>query len=363
MEVLKELDKTNYTFIHSTPLSVAIKMKEEDIRRCVYTITVDYQTLTDYFDDFLKIIKILKEEGTTVINCESYECIKYLNQNYKDRFPMIINVLDDYQNKDRSDINLKELDKTIITVPIAHIMWGIDFDKLVYINSVTVDKNAIYYNGNKELSLEDLKKIKEVVETLKEENLTEAQKLLVVAAYLQRNVQYVDNTPSIEIDGITYTLDDTSLTSEILDQEVGLVETVINKHYGLCMGISNAATILLNNPQMNIDARTIVNKSHAWNIVKIDGKYYYSDNTWAITRNPNQVENAILSSSFNSEFLLFGQRDIEAMKGHSHILSTNPNLKNVSYGNYRLEKVIKKSKQLVSGHYSKKPVLSMHKEV
>ena len=168
MEVLKELDKMNYTFVKSYPLSHVITMSDDEIRLCVYTIVVDYETLTNHFDEFLRVIKILKEEGTTVINCETYDCVKFINEHYKERFPMIINVLDDYQNKDRSDIKLSKLDKTIITIPIPHLMWGIDFDNLIYLNSVTYNQNALFYNGNKEISLDDLKRIKDVIEALKD---------------------------------------------------------------------------------------------------------------------------------------------------------------------------------------------------
>ena len=65
MEVLKELDKMNYTFVKSYPLSHVITMSDDEIRLCVYTIVVDYETLTNHFDEFLRVIKILKEEGTT----------------------------------------------------------------------------------------------------------------------------------------------------------------------------------------------------------------------------------------------------------------------------------------------------------
>lgn len=362
MEVLKELDKMNYTFFRSNPLSRVIKMSDDDIRRCIYTLYVDYETLTNHFDEFLRVIKILKEEVTTVINCESYDCVKFINEHYKEKFPMIINVLDDYQNKDRSDIKLSELDKTIITIPVPHLMWGIDFDNLVYLNSVTYNQNALFYNGNKEMSLDDLKRIKDVVEALKGENLSDAQKLLVVSAYIQRNVQYVDNRPNLKIHGVEYELDEPSLTKEVLESEVGLIETIINKHYGLCMGIANATTVLLNNPEMNIDARTLVNESHAWNIIKIDGKYYYCDNTWAISRSPHLLPNAIMTSEFSSKNLLFGQRSIEHMKGHDFICSDNPNLKHMSFTDYRLNKALRKSKDLITGGYSKSPVLTMHRK-
>lgn len=363
MEVLKELDKMNYTFVKSYPLSHVITMSDDEIRLCVYTIVVDYETLTNHFDKFLRVIKILKEEGTTVINCETYDCIKFINEHYKERFPMIINVLDDYQNKDRSDIKLSKLDKTIITIPIPHLMWGIDFDNLIYLNSVTYNQNALFYNGNKEISLDDLKRIKDVIEALKDENLSDAQKLLVVSTYLQRNVQYVDNTPNLKINGVEYELDDPSLTKEILIPEVGLIETIINKHYGLCMGIANTTTVLLNNPEMNIDARTLVNENHAWNIIKIDGKYYYCDNTWAISRNPHLLPNAIMTTEFSSTYLLFGQRSMDHMKEHNLICSDNPNLKNISYTDYRLKRTIRKSKDLITSGYSKSPVLTMHRKV
>ena len=40
--------------------------------------------------------------------------------------------------------------------------------------------------------------------------------------------------------------------------------------------------------------------------VLIDGKYYYFDNTWSITRNENVSEEGLIALSFTKKYLLFG---------------------------------------------------------
>ena len=80
--------------------------------------------------------------------------------------------------------------------------------------------------------------------------------------------------------------------------------------------ISNASTLLLNNPQMDVEAESVYGCGHVWNKVLIDGKYYYFDNTWSITRNENMCEDGLVALSFTKKYLLFGKKTANAIGHH-----------------------------------------------
>ena len=82
------------------------------------------------------------------------------------------------------------------------------------------------------------------------------------------------------------------------------------------MGIANTSTLLLNNPQMNMEVESVYGCSHVWNKVLIDGKYYYFDNTWSITRNENMSEEGLIALSFSKKYLCFGQKTATAIGHH-----------------------------------------------
>jgi transglutaminase/protease-like cytokinesis protein 3 len=239
-------------------------------------------------------------------------------------------------------------------------MWQIDFDNLMYVNMAQYQNNALTYNGNKFISLEDLKKIKEIIVDLKSQgNFTDLQIIILVANYLQKNTEYVcenyfeDNKTIYKLDTYVPNIED----------EVGLIETILLKKYGLCTGIANATTLLLNNTEFNIDARTIANHNHALNIVRLDNQYYFIDNTWGITRSPKEFEKAKKTLFFNSRFLLFGQNTFEYFH-QPDITTFNPHFNAVPDKNFKQKEIIKAQNQMqnkVSFTYPEKIILPLTK--
>ena len=227
-------------------------------------------------------------------------------------------------------------EKVDFSIPMAYLMWGIDFDDLVYVNGVSYHRNALNYNGNQFIDKDTLKRIRDIIADLKSTGkYSELQIIILVSAYLQKNVEYLGANKER---GPKYTaiVDD---PVDGLDDEVGLVETVLFKKYGLCTGIANSTTLLLNNPEFNIDCRTVFNKGHAFNIVKFGGKYYYLDNTWGITRSSKEFEKAVKPVSFNSRFILFGQKTYEQY-GEKRCLCDNPHLGEISEKGIRQSEIL-----------------------
>lgn len=57
---------------------------------------------------------------------------------------------------------------------------------------------------------------------------------------------------------------------------------VMIKRKGVCMGYSLAYNYIMNDPSIGIDTTMVTSEkmNHAWNLVKIDGKYYHIDISW-----------------------------------------------------------------------------------
>ena len=54
----------------------------------------------------------------------------------------------------------------------------------------------------------------------------------------------------------------------------------------VCSGIADLFYYLANSA--GLDARIKTNDSHAWNYVRVDGRYYYADATWDLGRSPEE---------------------------------------------------------------------------
>ena len=84
------------------------------------------------------------------------------------------------------------------------------------------------------------------------------------------------------------------------------------------MGIANYSSMLLNNAEFDTETETVVESNYAWNKILIDGKYYYFDNTWNITRSDNRHRNALMTLSFQKKYTLFGTKTADAISYHQH---------------------------------------------
>ena len=336
-------NSANLYFYDGVKLKDILDFSDDEIFDKVFVLYTDYETVTNNFDFFLRVVRIMMIAGYNTINVDSYETVKFINENLKDKMDIVLNILDDYETKDRSEIIEAEIDKCKFTIPLSYIMWGIDFDNLMYVTLVSYHNNALNYNGNRYIDKDTLKRVKDLVSYLKSlGKFNDLQIVILISNYLQMNTEYL--AENIDKSGKYIAKVDDPVDG--LEDEVGLIETVLFKKYGLCTGIANSTTVLLNNPEFNIDCRTIFNKGHALNIVKYNGEYYFLDNTWNITRSKQEFPKAIKPVKFNPAFILYGRKTFEYAVDQDY-LCDNPNILNVRDRGIKQSDILKAKSQMI----------------
>lgn len=305
-------------------------------------ILVDYETVINNIDLLRKIIVLL---DINQINCLDYESAIYLEEHLKE--PVDLSLVDDYQTKDRSYIDTTKFTKHKFYIPLSYFMWGIKFNEScnIYCMRSSLNDNMFSSNGDTILYKDTLLKIKEIINSIQNQTLSDLDKYILVSNYIQSKVQYVESGLKSHADKV-YIID--ANPKDVTSEKVGSIETVINENYGLCMAIANTTTLLLNNPIFKLNVRSIYGDSHVWNIVTIDNKTYYIDNTWAITRNKNRVEEALKATSFSSDYLLFGLITANNIGHHNSICYSSNNLETADYN----RKIIKERVKVLSKEHN-----------
>ena len=264
----------------------------------------DYATLVEFINDFNELIKsgLIPKE----ISTEDIEVIDYLDS-------LGLNIegylLDDGLNRDRSYIDYDKYQHIRLFLPFNYVMWNIPSKKDFWVyGSVFQSGSAIlgarYANEGEKVSqaaLVESQRVSSLIATIP--NLSDLEKTLIVSNYLQRYTQYVDGNVTKTVDGRIFS---NELGEEEL-QQLGYVESVLLKGYGLCVAIASASVLLLNNPILKVDVRRAGNLEHAWNYVKIAGKGYYMDNSRSITRSYTNYDYFLKNRCWEKRYFLVGR--------------------------------------------------------
>lgn len=242
------------------------------------------------------LLDIIKKHKVT-IRCLDYTSLKYLDSILKEPITNMVILVDDSKRINREYIDITSLKNIKPIVPLDYLIWGLKFNGIIntycFKKYLNFSKRYIYtsFNSNEKLSLVNLKKIYKKIEKLSKMNpRSDIEKIYLVSDYLQSQVSYYDSSDTERISG--------------------LVETILNKKAGLCIGIASLTTLLLNNEIMNVETESVAGSNHAWNKVGIDKYSYYVDNTWSITRGTNSISRRF-TKDFNNEFLLTGSTNPE----------------------------------------------------
>jgi len=140
----------------------------------------------------------------------------------------------------------------------------------------------------------------------KQQPQSDMEKILMVDAWFQENIQYIAGHESLVKDG-KYVCESV--------HEHSIVSDPLLHGYGRCEDIAFTAALILNHPDLNIHCRQVgVNKenglNHSWNIVRCDDLEYYIDFTRNITRNPHRIPGALKAYKYFSGYTLLGIEDM-----------------------------------------------------
>lgn len=268
-----------------------------------------------------KLIDFLDRDKEIQLKFKDFESVKFIDKILKRRIINKTFLIDDSLRKDRGYIDLTILKNINLTIPLDYLMWGVKFNDSIETycffrnNTQSNYLNPTSFNGNEKLSYDDYVSISRKIEELSKFNCkSDKEKVALISDYIQSQTQFIYGYESESSKGTFITPD----FPEFIEyrKKSGLVETVINDNNGVCMGIANTSTLLLNNPQIDVEVESVFGCSHVWNKVLIDGKYYYFDNTWSITRNENMSEEGLIALSFTKKYLLFGQKTANAIGHH-----------------------------------------------
>ena len=267
------------------------------------------------------LIELLDKYNEIQLKFKDYESVVFIDKVLNNRITNKTFLMDDSLRKDRGYIDLTVLKNINLTIPLNYLMWGVRFNDSIETYCFLINNpqsnylNPTSINGNEKLSYDDYISILRKIEELSKINpKSDKEKVAIISDYIQSRTQYIDGYESVSSKGTFITPDFPEYSD--YRRKSGLVETVINNNNGVCMGIANTSTLLLNNPEMDVEVESIYGYSHVWNKVLIDGKYYYFDNTWSITRNENMSEEGLIALSFTRKYLLFGQKTSNAIGHH-----------------------------------------------
>lgn len=303
--------------------------------------TVDYSKLTQFINNpgselertrygslYIDNLELLKKNmdvfrATVVRNhfgryvSGDYDCLKYIHDLMKNKLEIQLALYDDGENKDRSYIDMNYFEKCDLIIPYSYILWNPKLNEkpLVCQGFHMEFDNPLLIQNCKALSLEMIKRTKEIIVKLweKYKDCNDLEKTIIISNYIQNLVQFIEPNNISEGPKGIYITDSKGIE---ISFEVHSPETVLLHHYGVCEGIANATTILSNNPLMNLNVRTVRSNGHVWNQILMNGQYYYLDNTWNITRNPNQYTESLKASSFCDDYLLFGSKKSQIIGHH-----------------------------------------------
>ena len=315
------------------------KDKEYVLNSKYYMIYIDsIELLVNNFSLFQEIIKLNKFD---YVIADDYKILEYINNNLDIDRRIRLVLTDDYEIKDRSYIDTSIFTRYDLVLPANYLFWGISVQEQnrVYYSTI-LDKKMPRVDLRAFITRDDFDKIVSIQRQLGNDlgGCTDLERIILISNYIQNKVQFVDyNNVSEGKKGFYYT----DSNGIIVNDNVLFPQTVLFNGFGVCEGIGKATSILLSNPEININANCVRSSSHLWNIVQIDGVWYYVDNTWAITRNPNQYEDALKAKEFTSQYLLFGT-DMANNMGHHVPIDYSPLISITDYDENRISTSVKK---------------------
>lgn len=259
--------------------------------------------------------------GNIDLLCGDYESALIINEliNKGKINKFTIYLMDDMELKDRSYIDTSLFQNVRFVIPNTYAMWNVKFNDKLYVYPYLCKDGIRSENYSEYYDKETLSEIKRISSMISEfpSNLTDVEKIILVSNYLQMYCQFIEGKDSSVGDDI-YIVD--NINEDVIPnpisisrEELGNPKTALFHNFGVCRTFADATTLLLNNPYLKVNVRNVRGKNHVWNTVEINGKTYQLDNSRAISRGKNRMEEALRATKFNSEYILFGEDSIQSL--------------------------------------------------
>lgn len=280
-------------------------------------------------------------------------------------------LLNDYEMKDRSNVDFKNTNYSNVYVPFDYIMYIPGNEKINgYTCTENIREEGRFFGANASLNLNftvraDVYKIlDEILGNLPVDKLDDIDKSVLVSNWLQKRMQFVEGKVS-HAAGKKYICD----VFKGRDKDASDIETAIKEKHGICAAFARLSCALLNNPRMNCKCNMVYSKEggHDYFVQETDGKLYVVDNTWNITRNSDRFEGALKAKSFSYEYLLVGEDKMnenpKTRKAHTPYGFLSYRIESTGIPRERIEASVEKLKSMgVSfGDYDS-PVLKQYEE-
>lgn len=306
-----------------------------------YIYIDDLNTLYNYFDN-LKIL--IDNKCCYLISSNDFDSLKFIENNIDCKTNIYLSLIDDCKNKDRSYIDFNEFKKTELEIPLSYMMWGPKEKEKMKISHFFDDEKKVPYDEMyyQEISKTELNNLKKLIYDIcyRFKDYDDVDKIILVSNYIQNRMQYV--LKKVKCNNGVYVIDE---NLSINNYMVANLYNALDKGYGICSSISSLSMLMLNNKILNVNSRLEGSENHLWNIDKVGDKFYYTDNTFCITRNRHLYSNSLKAKKFSSDFLLFG---LDSSKfSHNAISFSNP----VSIDDYD-DNVIKNRVNKLSKNFS-----------
>lgn len=124
-------------------------------------------------------------------------------------------------------------------------------DLLEYLHSHNISTNL------NEQDIANAKKVDEIINRIITPGMTDSEKIQAVCLYILNNVEYD--------------------VHQTMESNVSPLACVLEDGKGVCASYAYFTNVLLN--KAGIKAFEVTNDSHGWNVLELDGKYYYVDTT------------------------------------------------------------------------------------
>ena len=266
-----------------------------------------------------KMFNLLKNNSRVRLIFKDFESAIFVDSFMEEDLTNNMFLLDDGKMRSREYIDLTKLKRIKLVVPLTYSMWGVKFDNELpvycYLDTCLGYMDYSSNNSNRSLLKKDINFIKEKVQELsKFKTASTYHNVCLMSDFIQSRTQYINSRESVAGR-------DVFVTPEIPDNSGywdrrGKIETVFNNKNGVCTGISNLSTMLLNNDVFRIQCESVLGDYHSWNRVLVDGKWYYFDNTWCITRTDTPHKDALITLKFCNKYLMFGKKRADRMGYH-----------------------------------------------